>query len=320
MNLLCRCLLITGFAFFNTSVYAKNIYFSSLGVTIMISDSTSAAAVAMLPDEYTRTHTNFDRSIRLDKQNATPEEYLSASAKNVRNWTTKQDEDLRSAFAGIDAYLKKEKIKLHLPDTVMLIRTTAGEEFGAEGFTRVNRIFLNTEAEGVSEHLVAHELFHVLSRGDTSLRNASYAIFGFRPCNNIVYKQAMQNRVITNPDCPFLSHFVTVNIEGSPHDAAIVLYSKKGYDKGYVMPENLSIGILLLKGDDNHKEPMMKDGVAAVLELTDVPDLFNKISMNTEYVLHVEEIAAEHFATLVTGKLYPQPDFLTAMAQVLKAE
>jgi hypothetical protein len=288
----------------------KSITFACAGSTIALLDSTEAAIVSARPDTYTREHTSFDLAVRLNKApgEATEAEYLQAAAANVRSWSAEEQAALRREFAAIEAAATANGLNLHLPDTVKMIRTTAAEEFGAEGYTRENRIMLNTSVQPISTHLVAHELWHVISRGNAALRNRAYAAFHFKPCNNIVYKPAFDNQVVTNPDCPFLAHYVTLEKDGRQQDMALIFYMKG---------QGLALGLLALTGDDRHKEPLLKDGKAVVYELDDVPDLVKKVGKNTDYMLHVEEIAAEHFAALMTGKQFPEMDYVAAVKSAL---
>lgn len=297
---------------------AKNNYYNTAHTVYVLADSTSAAKLSLQQDEYTAVHTPFDLAIRLDKQtNIAEQDYLNASAKNVSNWTTEEQNQITKSLQEIENYLNKEHIKLRLPDTIIFIKTNAKEEFGAEGWTRRNRIMLNTGAQPIDTHLVAHELFHVLSRNDKKMRDAIYGIFNFKPCNNIDYKPAMHNRVITNPDCPFLQHYITVSINGQKQDVALMLYSKIDYHKEFGMNDYAAVGLLALTGDDAHKQVLLKDNEPIIYELQQASDLFEQIGMNTHYILHVEEIAAEHFATLMSGETMPQQEYLTGVKNVL---
>lgn len=302
----------------STNALARNSYHTAFNTVFVLADSSTAAMLSVQQDEYTKAHTPFDLAIRLDKETgATEEDYLNASAKNVGNWQTVEEAQIKVALNDIATYLKTQNATLHLPDTIVFIKTTAKEEFGAEGWTRRNRIMLNTAAQAISTHLVAHELFHVLSRHDKKLRDAVYQVFKFKPCNDIAYKAAMHNKVITNPDCPFLQHYITVTIDGQKQDVALMLYSKNDYHKGYGMDQYANIGLLALTGDDTHKTPLLKDGEPIVYDLMQAPNLFEQIGMNTQYILHVEEISAEHFATLLSGETMPQKEFLDGVARAL---
>ena len=302
-----------------SSLSARTAYSTFGKITIALLDSASAAALSQQPDAYTAEHTPFDLAVRLSGSNFKEADYLAASAANVRDWPPQEATAIRAAFAEIYKKTQAERLFLHMPDTVKFIKTTAAEEFGAEGWTRANRIMLNTEAQPISTGLVAHELWHVISRYNASMRTNAYALFGFRPCNNVVYKPALHNRVITNPDCPFIAHYITVKSpDGTKQDAALVFYSKTDYLPGHnSMGDYASVGLLMLTGDDAHKSPLLKDGEPLIMELETVPDLFAQVGQNTQYLIHIEEIAAEHFSALITGKKLPQMSYVESIKKVL---
>ena len=297
--------------------HAKEAIFRCAGSTILVIDSARAAGINSHEDAYTHEHTPFDLAIRFNHEGAKEEEYLKSTAINARNWTESEVDQLKEAYTAIDAFAKASTLNLHMPDTVLMIRTNGNEEFGAEGWTRENRIMLNTGAQPISTHLVAHELWHVISRRNEQLRNSAYAVFHFKPCNNIIYKPALHNKVITNPDCPFITHYITLDAGGKPQDAALILYSKEDFHTGYGMDKYANIGLLALTGDDQHKQPLMMNGEPVILELTDAPDLFKQIGTNTQYLLHIEEITAEHFAAAVTGAKFPQMEYVEGVKKAL---
>jgi hypothetical protein len=282
-------------------------------------DSASAAVINSQPDAYTRTLTPFDLSIRFDKAlgSLKQEDYLRKAAAEVHNWPEDEQAKLKDAFEKIDAYVQRTGARLHMPDTVKLIKTSGGEEFGAEGYTRSNRIMLNSAAQPIDLHIVAHELWHVISRTNEGIRDDAYAVFHFKPCNNINYKEALKGQVITNPDCPTLQHSISVQKDGKSIEVVPVLYTKQAYSPGFSAMQNASIGLLALTGDDKHKQPQVEDGKAVVYEFNDVPDFFQKAGMNTQYILHIEEITAEHFAALLSDAKMRQMEYVEGLKAVL---
>ena len=83
------------------------------------------------------------------------------------------------------------------------------------------------------------------------------------------------------------------------------------------MGDYASVGLLMLTGDDAHKSPLLKDGEPLIMELETVPDLFAQVGQNTQYLIHIEEIAAEHFSALITGKKLPQMSYVESIKKVL---
>ena len=299
---------------------ARTLNFPFAGSVVVLLDSAQSAALNSRPDAYTAEHTLFDLSIRFNRAaNLTEKDYLSAAARDARDWPEDEQQQLKEAFDAIAVSIKKNGLRMKIPDTVMMAKTTAAEEFGAEGWTRGNRIMLNTKAEPISVHLIAHELWHVISRADKAGRDAAYSVFHFRPCNNIVYKPALHDQVITNPDCPFLMHCITLKMkDGRSQDAALILYSKKKFEPGHDMSYYLSFGLLELTGDDQHKKPLLKNGAPVIHELPEVPDLFAQVGMNTQYLLHIEEVTAEHFAALIGSEKMKQMEYVDGLRRALQ--
>ncbi|HEY9177635.1 MAG TPA: hypothetical protein VIN07_08095 [Flavipsychrobacter sp.] len=285
-------------------------YFKFMNVTIQVADSADAARFITQPDDYTSSFSTFDMQGRFrDKKSHTEAEYLAMAGKQMRTWTAAEQEKIEAAFGELATTIRAKQMKLRLPDTVLFIKSTCMEEFGAGGYTRKNAIIINKD-EGVSTSLVAHELFHVLSRHNALLRDKLYDNIGFKPCNRIDVTEAMNGLNITNPDCPVISHYVTVAGE----DMVLVLHSKKPYDGGVVFEEDyIDISLLVVTGDASNKKPRIKDGKAVTYKLDEKMELFSIIGSNTPYVLHPEEVCAEHFSALVTGKEVNEPEYLEKM-------
>jgi hypothetical protein len=283
-------------------------------------DKASAAEATGKSDAYSRALTPFDLQIRLGREKKVSEkDYLALSASQALSWDEGDISKLVQSLEEITTFLKEKNVHLNLPKNILFIKTAGNEEFGAEGYTRENRISLCIKpGQEITTHVVAHELFHVFSRFNPAIRDQIYAIFGFEKCNPINTAAAMDNRVITNPDCPFIMHFIALDIEGSQRKFVLQLYSTKPFQSNFGL-ESANVALLEVTGDNKTMQPLLKEGKGVLLQLDKTPELFEKISHNTPYVLHPEEIAAEHFSMWVIGQTkVEKPDFFDQLAQVLK--
>ncbi len=293
--------------------------FPFAGSVVELLDSTEAAALNGASDAYTKALTPFDLSIRLSMPTGAAEaDYLHRAATAVHDWPVVEAADLETAFKAVETYIVSQKLQLSLPRIIQMIKTDGSEEFEAEGYTRDARIMLNTGAQPLSAHLVAHELFHVISRASPALRDRAYAAFGFKPCNPIDVNAAVDGRGITNPDCPVVEHSVSVPDGKVLRQYALVLYSKVAYKAGGTLGDYAAIGLLELSGIGTTKTALMEDGKAVVREFEEVPALFSVIGTNTQYLLHPEEISAEHFAMLVVGEKVREPKYSDRVKAALK--
>ena len=314
-----KWMLLLFVSFITTFVHAgviKQFIFQDCHIELL--DSTSAAEATSRSDAYSKALTPFDLQIRTGKpSNVSEKDYLKLAASNAMTWSDDDQKKLQNSFEEIAVFLEKSNIRLHLPKSIQLIKTAGGEEFGAEGYTRENRIMLCVKnGQEITTHVIAHELFHVFSRFNATTRDEIYAIFGFQKCNSINTAAAMENRVITNPDCPFIEHFIPLQVKDKEKDYVLQLYSTKPFQEHFSL-QDANVALLEVEGSNTDKHPVMKDGKGVLVPLTDLPQLFEKISQNTPYVLHPEEISAEHFSMWIIGQQVPQPDYFDKMKVVL---
>lgn len=307
--------LLIGAALLASSAANARETFAFLGKTVVLEDSLGAGRANLRSDDYTRSHTDFDRSIRLNRTtDLTETAYLNLAAKNMRNWNAEELAALRKSMTALADSATAMKLRLPLPDTLVICKTRGEEELGAEGYTRGNRIMLHASLDELTPALLAHELWHVISRLNQPARDRAYAGFGFRPCNRVDYKPAFGGRVISNPDCPFIEHYLRMNVAGKDEDVAIVLYSRSPFVKGGGLMDYVAVKLLQLEGSESNKKVVLSDGKPVVHGFGERPDFFKQVGRNTPYMLHIEELTAEHFSALMTGRRMPEPQFVDRLA------
>ena len=157
----------------------------------------------------------------------TDEEYLKFVGQNVVDWPDAQRKSIQTALAAIQPGL--EALKPPLPKTVYLIKTT-GKEEGGSAYTRGPAVVLPEAMIGGSpkslQRLIAHELFHVLSRASPELREKLYKAIGFEKCDEVELPASLKDRRITNPDAPRNDHCIRVQVDGKPVWAVPIIYSR----------------------------------------------------------------------------------------------
>lgn len=294
---------------------AASSYFKFLNVTVQLADSTAAAQFLSVEDAYLSSMSAFDYAGRFkDNKTHTVQGYLQFAAQQTHSWTNTEREQVKAGFTSIENFINTNNLHLSLPDTIVFIQSTCKEEFEAGGYTRRNGIVLK-DGEVISSGLIAHELFHVLTRNSPALRDELYANIGFNKCNSIDVSKVMGGLNITNPDCPVISHYIHMGTE----DLVLVLHSKKPYEGGSIFSDDyIAISLIPIRSGDNDKKPVMRDGKPLLYGFEDKLEILEQIGTNTDYVLHPEEICAEHFAALVTEREVPQPEFLDKMKEKLK--
>lgn len=264
-------------------------------------------------DYYSQNMSMFDRTAKTRRLGSVSErEYLENAASHVRAWTVDELEYVGSLIDAADRRMRELKLNIQLPDTVFLVKTDGWEEGGANGYTRENAIYLNQSS--LSPDLLLHEIFHVVSRYNQLRIDCVYRTLGFRRCSDIVFD--LDTR-ITNPDAPYLRHYLTVYVSGEPVEIALVMMASRPYAGGgffgYVRKK-----LVALEGPDDAKVVSKIGGEPRLLDHRAPIDLYDRLGRNTAYNIHQEEVCAVHFEMLMTGaRNLPHPQLVEALHRAL---
>lgn len=277
------------------------------GTKLVFASVKEAKKLLTTKDSFIISLSPFDRSARLKTDKPVSEkEFLEYVANQVRPWTVGEEVRIKAAFKSIASRIKD--FNLNFPREILLIKTTGKEEGGA-AYCRSNAIVLPRQMLAAQnaelEKLITHELCHVLLSNNPILKEALYRAINFRKCNNIELPEKLRVVKITNPDGVRNDHYVDVEYDNSIIQVVPMIYSSSAkYDvtKGGEFFRYLKIGLLVIeKTDDKWQYKRDKNGGPIMLELGDVPDYFNKVGFNTNYVIHPEEIIADNFVLVVLG-------------------
>lgn len=255
-------------------------------------------------DRFVKQMTPFDRQARL-KTSDDPgqEKYLQFIQEQVLDWPSKERKAVANVIRSLDTLLQRVPLPELAP--VYLVHVTGLDESNA-AYTRGQAIVLPTgQLKPKSEDnrmLIAHELFHVLSRAHPKLRDELYAIIGFQPTNAISLPKGANDLRITNPDAPVVEHVMRVKLsESDSAFVAPITYSEEEYDASeknsifrYLKFQLLEVIQMVGK----KWVAVTEDGKAKFHEPS-IPDFHRQIGANTRYIIHPEEIMAVNFSLLV---------------------
>jgi hypothetical protein len=266
-------------------------------------------------DEYVRGMNAFDRKLRLDREDALGEaDYLNFIQSQVTAWPAEEQQHVAAVVEKLSARL--QGLDLPLPPRVLLIRTTgAGEE--GDAYTRANAIVLPARNSGAVPEklldLLAHELFHLMTRRDPAFRERAYALIGFRLSPQIALPAALAERRIGNPDAPGLDTYVELTVNERPLLAAPVLLAGEDFSLqvGVELSDYWQLRFLAVEPDGRGGvQPVVAEGSPVLYALHEVGGFFERVGTNTSYLIHPEEILADNFALMVAGGRVNDPQRL----------
>jgi hypothetical protein len=245
-------------------------------------------------DDYIARLSPFDRAARLKSGRAVDEAtHLAFLGASVRDWASSPH---RQRVAAAAARVEQRFAALGVPVPDAIIVTTSGEEEGGAAYTRGRAIVLPdpilADAKTDLARLIAHEAFHVMTRRDAALRDRLYRLIGFEPCPELVVPDELAERTIANPDAPRNAHQIKVVYQGQPAWAVPLIYSSEAkYDPalGGTFFDYLQFRLAL-------RDPFR------LVPLNEVQGFFEQVGLNTQYIIHPEEILADNFAFAVVEK------------------
>ena len=278
------------------------------------------------PDEFTKRLSPFDICVRMNVAEPLPmKDFLERVASSALEWEQSERQHVEAALEKLRPTL--DKLELPLPKTILLIKTNGREEAGA-AYTRQNGIIfhpgvLKGDAKQFSR-LLAHELFHVISRNSSKLRDQLYKIIGFEPCNEIAFPASLRGRKITNPDAPVNAHFIRLKIAGRemPVPAVPVLMASQetiDSEANRSLFSYLTVQFLVIEQiGDKWRPGKNSENDPDVVAMARAGNYRELVGANTNYTIHPEEIIADNFAFLATGKKdLPSPKIIEEMRKVL---
>ena len=291
---------------------------------LLFASRQAASQILATDDEYTSRMSQFDRMLRLKStRSVSPARYFEHMARNALDWTSSDKARLAPLLRRLSRTL--DGYRLPLPPTVLLVKTTGNEEVG-EGHTRANAIVLPqhslSEDDETLLFLLAHELFHVMTRHDARFRSAAYALVGFQTGPEIDLPAAISPLQITNPDAPRHDSFIEVRSGGRAVEAVPVLLSRSAVfdpEIGDDLDHYWTLRLLVIDRPSPGSAPVarMRNGAPVLLRLRDVRGYFDQVGRNTRYIIHAEEVLAENFAFLVTGEVVAEPQRVEALRKLL---
>ena len=198
-----------------------------------------------------------------------------------------------------------EGLNLHVPN-IHLVKTTGEEEFGGT-YTRRTAVMLppwmtslpRTDPR-LAYFLLAHEVFHILSRRDSQLRDALYALLGFKTVEGFDYPAELEERRISNPDAFEYLHTLTVQAGSESVDVLPVIQSLLPLDEVIQLPDFFAaLDIVLLAVDPSTGEAL-RDGNGDLIKYNfGNTNWVSLMARNSRFIIHPEEILADNFATLM---------------------
>ena len=195
------------------------------------------------------------------------------------------------------------------PPQIRLIKTK-GQHYGNSVYYTREDVIVIPENELQDRNrsgflqVMLHEIFHIYSRYNDKKRYEMYELIGFEPLDvRPILPQVLQNRIIINPDGIDINYKMKLKTENgdSIEVMPIIVSARDAYSAEFpAFFDYVKFDLYELKYNQNNSYTVLTDEEGfSTLDLRELPDFFDQIEDNTQYIIHPDEILADNFAIVI---------------------
>lgn len=154
-------------------------------VNVRLASLEEGQALISVRDAYTDSLSQSDLDSLVHKQGATLDEFLALCRASVREFTSKEENDLNFIIAEVNSELKRHGMCIPCIEELNIVKTTMDVKNYFQDYSRGNTIFvpefLAAEGGGLLECYFVQVLFRVLMRSCPELKALMYSLLDFTP-------------------------------------------------------------------------------------------------------------------------------------------
>lgn len=272
-------------------------------------------------DEWVDTTGDLQRAVVLGVPGpVSREQLLAALPRAALEWTPAEERRWRAAAEAIAP--KWAALGVRLPETVLLVSTDGSDGANAP-YTRGAAVFLPRSlnlGNYADAELMAHELFHVLSRHNPALATRVYATLGFEAAEPLEWPAQWAPTRLSNPDAPHHRHIVRIETASGPLAVMPVLVARRTtLSPGETFFQVLDVRLLAVTPGQPGRptRALEQGGQPRWLPAFTTQEYLSRLGGNTAYVIHPEEAAADNVAFVVSGRTVRNPGLLLRVKAAL---
>lgn len=332
MNKIMQWAFVAVLSFYSVSVLAA-------GTTINYRLASADEARKLMQDntKYYAKMNQMDIDWRMRKDGSTLAELQAMAQQQAHDWTDAEREFMAKVVGIVTDSLNSIGCQLPVPSEIVFAKTTQTEEGGSGAYTIKNIIFLgemsmnacmpNAERAAEVNHarlmwfakLVAHELFHCVSRHSPEFRQKMYSLIGFTVMDHdITFPDAIRQRIAINPDVEHMDNYAEFTINGQKRRCELILLYDKSWKEASAEKGDDIVFFLFVKPTLVPLYDMTK-----VYDIAEASDFWTTVGQNTDYVIAPEECMADNFSYAVIqgmnpAKPYKSPELIRNIIAALK--
>ncbi|MGK0365805.1 MAG: hypothetical protein ACI85O_002873 [Saprospiraceae bacterium] len=232
------------------------------------------------------------------------QEYKDFLQADVEDFTKEETDFVNDIMK--EAFQLCSSIKLDVFPKKMRLIKTKGKHYGnSVYYTREDMIIIpKNELQARNKNgflrVMLHEISHIYSRYNPEKRHELYSLIGFKPIEaRPILPTSLQNRLLFNPDG--INFNYTMDLENKDGEMIkvmpIIVSSQDTFSKkNSAFFDYVKFDLFQLDYNQNNSFSVLTDERGfSTLNLAELPDFFNQIKDNTQYIIHPDEILADNF-------------------------
>ena len=275
--------------------------------------------------EYFDVLTQNDIDWKLQTVGKSMDEFKAIAAGEILDFTDDEKKAISKVMDFIEARTTELGFRLPADDEIIFIKTNMGDEGHMGGYTLKNEIYLNTyEVEGLSRAfladpmydadyleyimhfdraLIAHEIFHCLTRNNAEFRKEMYSLIGFTVMDHeMEFGPTVSELLVHNPDVEHYDSWAEFTIGGQKRRCALLcVYPGTFADAVAVNPKAHFF-------DDMRIVLVPLDEPDTMIPIEEASDFYDVIGRNTDYICFAEETLADNFMNLIAFGFFGRYD------------
>lgn len=311
---------------FGCSINANNIK-QDRALPYRIVNQDEAIKYYLSNDEYFNNYSEYDIQYRTQNKAGTIETLKEYGANQMRDFSDKEKEAINLAMDELETILKEKGYHLPNIDEIVFIKSTQKEEGGSVAYTHGTQIYMSNilplyltshkdnHQKGLS--ILAHEIFHSLTRNNSDFRKDMYSLINFNVVDNDFEIPSEIKRItISNPDVEHHDAYATFTINNKKRDCYMLNICTKSFEKeGDQYTSYFKIILIPVNKEIDDKDYYFVE---------ESQDYWNIFGENTKYIADPEECLADNFGyALVYGldgtMKYKKPEIIREMIDLLSS-
>ena len=297
---------------------------SSSRIPYRFADKAEGQELLLSNTEYFGGLTENDLQFRLQSKDATLEEQMAFSKDQVMDFSDEQKTMLSKIMDRLEGIIEEKGYQLPPLDEITFICTTMKDECDASAYTHGTQIYLNgnyidscnedSEKETVFLYIMAHELFHCLTRCNPDFRADMYQLIHFTVQDKeYELPPSLLEYYISNPDVEHHDAYAAFDIDGEMIDCYLAFATREHFrKKGDSFFDTGTAVLVPVDGTDKYYYP------------EDAANYNEVLGENTDYTIDPEECMADNFGFLMAydaegpeGKGYKTPEIIDGIRDYL---